>query len=67
MGDFEICLLGQMESSMKHHSFKIFLLTPPSVLYELEISENIELRGRGTVSGGQFKWGACLPNSNGGV
>jgi hypothetical protein len=38
---------------MGHHPFMILVLTPISIWR--------------TLSGGQFKWGACLLKSNGGV
>ena len=53
MGDFEVWLSGQAESPMKHHPFKIIIL--------------ILSKTQDTVFNGQFKWGACLLKSNGGV
>jgi len=80
VGDIEVRLSGWTESPMKHHSFKISILTQPSMLYD-KVSDkiyllldlvilnrnHIEPRGLGTVSGGQFKWGTCPLKSSEGV
>ena len=56
MGDNEVRTLVLMESSLRYHSVKIWILTL------------IPRRtGQGTVSGRQFDWGGRLLKSNGGV
>ena len=56
MGDFEAGALAFVESSLRYHSVKIWILTL------------IPRRtGQGTVSGRQFDWGGRLLKSNGGV
>ena len=56
MGDKEVKTLVFMESSLRYHSVKIWILTL------------IPRRtGQGTVSGRQFDWGGRLLKSNGGV
>ena len=56
MGDYEILILVNKESSLRYHSVKIWILTL------------IPRRtGQGTVSGRQFDWGGRLLKSNGGV
>ena len=56
MGDFEVRTLVFMESSLRYHSVKIWILTL------------IPRRtGEGTVSGRQFDWGGRLLKRNGGV
>ena len=56
MGDIDIKILVLMESSLRYHSVKIWILT----------SDLLKTR-RGTVSGRQFDWGGRLLKSNGGV
>ncbi len=56
VGDFDVMLSGMAESSVKYHSSIVMVLT--FVLY-LEHEE--------TVLGWQFKWGAFLLKSSGGV
>ena len=51
MGDDEVCLVGDMESTVRYHSGTARILT---------------LR-KGTVSGGQFDWGGRLLKGNGGA
>ena len=56
MGDYEAGTLVLVESSLRYHSVKIWILTL------------IPRRtGQGTVSGRQFDWGGRLLKSNGGV
>ena len=56
MGDYETRTLVLVESSLRYHSVKIWILTL------------IPRRtGQGTVSGRQFDWGGRLLKSNGGV
>ena len=56
MGDYETGTLVLVESSLRYHSVKIWILTL------------IPRRtGQGTVSGRQFDWGGRLLKSNGGV
>ena len=56
MGDYETKTLVLVESSLRYHSVKIWILTL------------IPRRtGQGTVSGRQFDWGGRLLKSNGGV
>ena len=56
MGDYEAKTLVLVESSLRYHSVKIWILTL------------IPRRtGQGTVSGRQFDWGGRLLKSNGGV
>ena len=56
MGDYETRTLVLVESSLRYHSVKIWILTL------------IPRRtGQGTVSGRQFDWGGRLLMSNGGV
>ena len=56
MGDYEARTLVLVESSLRYHSVKIWILTL------------IPRRtGQGTVSGRQFDWGGRLLKSNGGV
>ena len=56
MGDFEAGASAFVESSLRYHSVKIWILTL------------IPRRtGQGTVSGRQFDWGGRLLKSNGGV
>ena len=56
MGDIEERILVLLESSLRYHSVKIWILT-------------LDLRKtrQGTVSGRQFDWGGRLLKSNGGV
>jgi hypothetical protein len=35
--------------------------------YDSEALTACRISGRGTVAGGQFNWGGCLLNGNGGV
>lgn len=56
VGDYDVMLSGVTESPVKYHSFIVMVLT--SMLY-LEHGE--------TVLGWQFKWGAFLLKSSGGV
>ena len=56
MGDIEDEILVLLESSLRYHSVKIWILT----------SDLLKTR-RGTVSGRQFDWGGRLLKSNGGV
>ena len=44
-----------MEGTVKYHPFDFVILTPTRET------------GRETKLGGQFNWGGCLPNCNGGV
>ena len=56
MGDYEARTSVLVESSLRYHSVKIWILTL------------IPRRtGQGTVSGRQFDWGGRLLKSNGGV
>ena len=56
MGDYETRTLVLVESSLRYHSVKIWILTL------------IPRRtGQGTVSGRQFDWGGRLLKRNGGV
>ena len=58
---------------MKHPSFKRFILTRPcltafgSEFSVRKIPSELSQVRLETVPGGQFKWGACLLKSNGGV
>ena len=56
MGDIEEKILVFLESSLRYHSVKIWILT-----------SNLPITRRGTVSGRQFDWGGRLLKSNGGV
>ena len=56
MGDIEERILVLLESSLRYHSVKIWILT-----------SNLRITRRGTVSGRQFDWGGRLLKSNGGV
>ena len=56
MGDIEVRTLVLMESSLRYHSVKIWILT-----------SDLPKTRRGTVSGRQFDWGGRLLKSNGGV
>ncbi len=56
MGDIDIKILVLMESSLRYHSVKIWILT-----------SSLRITRRGTVSGRQFDWGGRLLKSNGGV
>ena len=56
MGDYEARTLVLVESSLRYHSVKIWILT----LIPL-------ITGLGTVSGRQFDWGGRLLKCNGGV
>ena len=56
MGDYEILILVNKESSLRYHSVKIWILT-----------FNPQKTGEGTFSGRQFDWGGRLLKSNGGV
>ena len=56
MGDIEVRTLVLMESSLRYHSVKIWILTL-----------NLQKTRQGTVSGRQFDWGGRLLKSNGGV
>ena len=56
MGDIDIRILVLMESSLRYHSVKIWILT-----------SSLPITRRGTVSGRQFDWGGRLLKSNGGV
>ena len=56
MGDYEILILVNKESSLRYHSVKIWILT-----------FNPRRTGEGTVSGRQFDWGGRLLKCNGGV
>ena len=56
MGDIEVRTLVLMESSLRYHSVKIWILTL-----------NLRITRQGTVSGRQFDWGGRLLKSNGGV
>ena len=56
MGDFEARPSDLVESSLRYHSVKIWILT-----------SNLLKTRRGTVSGRQFDWGGRLLKSNGGV
>ena len=55
MGDCEVPTLVGMESTLEYHPYCSVVLTCGRE------------SGRGTVLGGQFNWGGCLPKSNGGV
>ncbi len=55
MGDYEIALVGVMESLVRYHSIKA------------RNSNFDPLSGQRTVSGGQFDWGGRLLNGNGGA
>ena len=55
MGDYETRTLVLVESSLRYHSVKIWILTCGHE------------SGRGTLLGGQFDWGGRLLKSNGGV
>ena len=56
MGDYEILILVNKESSLRYHSVKIWILTL-----------SLQITRQGTVSGRQFDWGGRLLKSNGGV
>ena len=56
MGDYETRTLVLVESSLRYHSVKIWILT-----------FDPRRTGEGTVSGRQFDWGGRLLKSNGGV
>ena len=56
MGDIEIVTLVIMESSLRYHSVKIWILTL-----------SLQKTRQGTVSGRQFDWGGRLLKCNGGV
>ena len=56
MGDYEARTLVLVESSLRYHSVKIWILTLIP-----------QITGQGTVSGRQFDWGGRLLKSNGGV
>ena len=56
MGDYEILILVNKESSLRYHSVKIWILTL-----------SLPITRQGTVSGRQFDWGGRLLKSNGGV
>ena len=56
MGDYEARTLVLVESSLRYHSVKIWILT-----------SNLPKTRRGTVSGRQFDWGGRLLKSNGGA
>ena len=56
MGDIEEKILVFLESSLRYHSVKIWILTL-----------NLQKTRQGTVSGRQFDWGGRLLKSNGGV
>ena len=56
MGDFEAEPSDSVESSLRYHSVKIWILTL-----------NLRITRQGTVSGRQFDWGGRLLKSNGGV
>ena len=56
MGDYEARTLVLVESSLRYHSVKIWILTLIP-----------RITGQGTVSGRQFDWGGRLLKSNGGV
>ena len=56
MGDYEILILVNKESSLRYHSVKIWILTL-----------NLQKTRQGTVSGRQFDWGGRLLKRNGGV
>ena len=56
MGDIDIKILVLMESSLRYHSVKIWILTL-----------NLQKTRQGTVSGRQFDWGGRLLKSNGGA
>ena len=56
MGDIDNWILVQLESSLRYHSVKIWILT-----------SNLQITRRGTVSGRQFDWGGRLLKRNGGV
>ena len=56
MGDIEDRILVLLESSLRYHSVKIWILTL-----------NLQKTRQGTVSGRQFDWGGRLLKSNGGV
>ena len=54
--DFDVMLSGMAESPVKYHPFIVMVLT---FIFYLEYEE--------TVLGWQFKWGAFLLKSSGGV
>ena len=56
MGDYEILILVNKESSLRYHSVKIWILTL-----------SLQITRQGTVSGRQFDWGGRLLKRNGGV
>ena len=56
MGDYEILILVNKESSLRYHSVKIWILTL-----------SLQITRQGTVSGRQFDWGGRLLKCNGGV
>ena len=56
MGDIENKILVLLESSLRYHSVKIWILTL-----------NLQKTRQGTVSGRQFDWGGRLLKRNGGV
>ena len=56
MGDFEAEASAFVESSLRYHSVKIWILTLIP-----------QKTGQGTVSGRQFDWGGRLLKCNGGV
>ena len=56
MGDYETRTLVLVESSLRYHSVKIWILTL-----------NLRITRQGTVSGRQFDWGGRLLKCNGGV
>ena len=56
MGDIDTKILVLVESSLRYHSVKIWILTL-----------NLQKTRQGTVSGRQFDWGGRLLKSNGGV
>ena len=56
MGDIEAGTSVLVESSLRYHSVKIWILTL-----------NLQITRQGTVSGRQFDWGGRLLKSNGGV
>ncbi len=55
MGDYEVVLVGTMESTVRYHSGEARILTCSP------------LSGRRTISGGQFDWGGRLLKGNGGA
>ena len=56
MGDYEARTLVFVESSLRYHSVKIWILTL-----------SLLITRQGTVSGRQFDWGGRLLKSNGGA